>query len=282
MSFHFRKLRLKDWLVYGGEITLEFPDFQTGKNLVVINGQNGFGKTSLLRSLDFVFHGRLHRDDLLAAWHEPAKQSRHGSLEVDLEFTHGNKNCRIIRGADFKPWGDGLGVSPWVKLIIDGEEETAQIDDKIEQLLPKDCLEFVFFDGAEISRYAQKNQDSGVLDAIEKVLGIPAVRNLREDLQILTKILQEEQEALLASEVDAKKLLNELEDLNNEEESYSSRKTNLTERRSSLERTQRELERKLKASKSLSGKEKSWRKSSIDEQTCKSDEANSTNKSATQ
>jgi len=56
MSFHFRKLQLKDWLVYGQTTIFDFPDFERGKNLVVIYGQNGYGKTSLLKALQFLFH----------------------------------------------------------------------------------------------------------------------------------------------------------------------------------------------------------------------------------
>ncbi len=64
MSFEFRKIELKDWLVYGGDAVLELPSFQPGKNLAIINGQNGFGKTSLLRALQFVFRGGYGKDEL--------------------------------------------------------------------------------------------------------------------------------------------------------------------------------------------------------------------------
>jgi len=217
MSFHFRKIRLKDWLVYGGETEIELPDFEKGRNLVVVNGQNGYGKTSLLRGLSFVFNGRPSKAELIELWNERARQSKGGSLEVSIEFVHAGRLCKIIRGADFKPWGNGVSVTPWVKLFIDDTEHVDQVEDKIEELLPKDCLEFVFFDGAEISRYARKQHQAGVREAIEKVLGIPAVRNLRHDLSRLIKDLEDEQERLLRSSDQAERLVTEIEDLKEEE-----------------------------------------------------------------
>jgi len=242
MSFHFRRIRLKDWLVYGGETQIDLPDFEKGRNLVVVNGQNGYGKTSLLRALSFVFSGHPSKADLLELWNEHARESKEGSLEVAIEFLHADRLCKIVRGADFKPWGDTVSVTPWVKLFIEDTEHTDQVEDKIEELLPKDCLEFVFFDGAEISRYAQKQHQAGVREAIEKVLGIPAVRNLRHDLVRLIEDLEAEQEQLLRSSHQAEELLLQIEDLRGELEEYDSRRRELSEKKQSLEQTMRELE----------------------------------------
>jgi DNA sulfur modification protein DndD len=243
MSFHFKRLRVKDWLVYGGEVDLEFPDFQQGRNLIVVNGSNGFGKTSLLKALSFVFHGQPTkaelRDDL---WNHRAREAEEGSLEVSIEFTHAGKACTLVRGADFRPWGNGVAVTPWVKLFTDGTEDRDQVDDKIEQMLPRDCLEFLFFDGAEISRYAQKQHREGVREAIEKVLGIPAIRNLREDLSGVVRNLEEEQQTLLGQAQQAQALLADIEALRDEEENYQQRRSAIVERKTSLESTKAELE----------------------------------------
>jgi DNA sulfur modification protein DndD len=242
MSFHFREIRLKDWLVYGGETHIRLPDFKQGCNIIVVNGQNGYGKTSFLRGLSFVFRGHTSKQELLELWNERARRKKEGSLEVAIEFLHSDRVFKIVRGADFKPWGDTISVTPWVKLFIDDKEHTDQVQEKIEQLLPKDCLEFVFFDGAEISRYAHKQHEPGVRDAIEKVLGIPAVRNLRDDLCRLVEQLESEQEQLLSSSQQAKNLVSEIENIKEELEKYESRRRELGEKKQSLEQTKRELE----------------------------------------
>ncbi len=243
MSIHFKSLRLQDWLVYGGEAEITFPNFDDGRNLVVINGQNGFGKTSLLQAMSFVFNGRANKSELLELWNEHARYTKEGSVEVGIEFTHGGCVCKIVRGADFKPRRNVISVIPWVKLFIDGKEKTEQVEDKIEQFLPHDCLEFLFFDGAEISRYARKQHESGVRDAIEKVLGIPAVRNLRDDLTKVVSELEDEQEQLLSQSHQAEDLLSEIEELKEEEENYLVRRREHVEKKQSLASTKAELEK---------------------------------------
>lgn len=243
MSFQFKRLRVKDWLVFGGEAGLEFPGFQQGRNLIVVNGCNGFGKTSLLKALSFVFHGRPTKDELRDdLWNHRAREAREGCLEVSIEFTHAGKSHTLARGADFRPWGSGVAASPWVKLFTDGKEVTDQVEDKIEQMLPRDCLAFLFFDGAEISRYAQRQHREGVREAIEKVLGIPAVRNLRDDLAGVVRNLENEQQKLLGQADQAQALVAEIEALQDEEDNYQQRRGAVVERKTSLESTKDELE----------------------------------------
>ena len=242
MSFHFQRVRLKDWLVYGDEIDIRLPNIAEGRNLVVLNGQNGFGKTSLLRALQFVFRGLRNKSEYLESWNEKARQRGEGSVEVLLEFRHGGDVYTIIRGADFKAWRNGVATIPRVQLLVNGQELKDQVEDKVEQLLPRDCLDFVFFDGAEISRYAKRQHDEGVREAIEKVLGIPAVRNLRQDLKKVEDALEDEQERLLSSSTEAKALSQELEELKDVRENYQRRRQNIIERRQGLERTKTELD----------------------------------------
>jgi len=112
-------------------------------------------------------------------------------------------------------------------------------------------LEFVFFDGAEISRYAVKQQENGVKDAIEKVLGIPAVRNLREDLEKLVRELEDEQEQLLISVGNANELLSEIDDLKAQDASYRQRRQGLSDKRAALEQTIRQLDKEADGVKAI-------------------------------
>ena len=253
MSFHFNKITLTDWLVYGGKNEIPFPRFASGRNLVVFNGQNGYGKTSLLKAMRFVFDRSPTKAELLDLWNESARAEKEGMVEVSLEFSLDDKTCLIARGADFRPWGQTIAVSPRVRLVIDGHEECDQVEDKIQEILPRECLEFVFFDGAEISRYAQKRHEEGVRDAIEKTLGIPAVRNLRSDLDKVVSDLEEEQQSLLAQSQAAQELVRRTQELQDDLDQYAGRREEHSNKRDTLQLT---YERLQKEAEELKGIEK--------------------------
>ena len=236
MSFTFRALHLENWLVYSGRTTIRFPDYEYGRNLIVIHGRNGYGKTSLLQALRYVFEGeRLSKDELVNLWHEGARSEDSGKFEVALEFTHGGRQCKLVRGCDFERRAGQLTCKPRAELFFDGKRQQDMVDDKIQELLPQDCLDFIFFDGAEISRYALGETKKTTRDAIEKILGIPAARNLRQDLEDLIRSLEQEQQKLLEDKQEAQNLILKIDELENELERYSKRRSELMDKKRSLE-----------------------------------------------
>lgn len=244
MTFQFRKLTLKNWLVYGDQETvIDFTQFNSGRNLVVFHGQNGFGKTSLLRALWFLFSDDYKGDALVEMWNEKERASGEGELEVALEFLYHDAVWVLSKGAYFGSRGSRIAVSPFTKLWIDGREIRDQIDDYISRVIPKECLQFVFFDGAEITRYAQTQYEDGVKEAIELMLGIPAVRNLRHDLGRIISELQEEQQEILLAEQQNNELAAEVERLEEMEASYLARLTDLTKKRDSIQAAQEKLDK---------------------------------------
>ena len=57
----------------------------------------------------------------------------------------------------------------------------SDVQERIESLLPRSCREFFFFDGEKIEEYAKITYTDETRKAIEKTLGIPELRNLRDD-----------------------------------------------------------------------------------------------------
>lgn len=245
MSFHFRKLRIKDWLVYGGPTEIEFSDFTGGRNIVTIHGKNGYGKTSLLRALEFLFHDPLSREEYFAHWHDDAQEEGEGSMEVALEFTYKDQLFKLIREVEFKPWSGDTTAATDSLTLINGEtgEPEDQAQEKIDLMIPEQSKQFVFFDGAEITRYAQKQHEEGVREAIERVLGIPAIRNLGEDLGKLIEDLEEKQSEIGLLQDESQELVQEIDELKNELHSYEEQKANKEEKLDSIRQSATELEK---------------------------------------
>ncbi|MFB6278072.1 MAG: AAA family ATPase [Salinibacter sp.] len=249
MSFHFEALQIKDWMAYREE-EITFSDIKEGENLVTIHGKNGYGKTSLFRALEFLFHDPLGgREAYLEHWHNEASEAEEGSMEIAMKFTYRDRRFKLIRKVEFYPHAhhDTTATEPSLQLINveAGNEEEGQLQDKINLMIPEESRQFVFFDGADIQRYAQKQHGDGVREAIERVLGIPAVRNLEYDLGKLTEDLEEEQKKIGILEGESEELVQEIDDLQNERENYQKQKEDKREKLQNTEQAARELEQEM-------------------------------------
>ena len=73
MSIRFERVILDNWLVYQGRVQIDFGEASTeGKNIIVVHGLNGFGKTSLLRGVQWAFHDSLPDKDLKECFNKGA------------------------------------------------------------------------------------------------------------------------------------------------------------------------------------------------------------------
>jgi len=252
MSFHFETLHLKDWMAYREE-EIAFSEIQQGENLVTIHGKNGYGKTSLLRALEFLFHDPFGKEEHLEQWHDKASEADEGSMVVAMTFTYRDQQFKLIREVEFYPHMHGTTTAEESSLSLfnveTGKEEDQdgeyQVQDKIDLMIPEESRQFVFFDGAEIQRYAQKQHRDGVRDAIERVLGIPAVRNLEYDLRKLTEDLEDEQKEIGILEAESEELVQEIDELQGERDKYEKKKEDKQEKLQNTEQAAQDLEQEM-------------------------------------
>jgi len=256
MSFHFLRLTLRDWLVYEGKVSVNFGPPQDGHNIWVIYGLNGYGKTSLLRAIQWLFHGQMPDRHIKSCFNHHAVRAGRNELSVSAEFTYNSQHYHLIRRAKASiNNGEVVGPPrPTVELAIDQEVQQAGIADKIDQILPKECQQFFFFDGLEIEKYATDTHTDETQEAIETVLGIPEVRNLCNDLEKLSQDLERERDQLLREQSAYRDLSEQKEEAKVELEAAKETLRNLKsqdslreqidrleERASTLERAQDEI-----------------------------------------
>ena len=198
MSFHFIKITLRDWLAYEGETIINFGPPQDSRNIWVVYGLNGYGKTSLLRAIQWLFHGQMPDRYIKNCFNHNALNDGRNELSVAAEFVYNGRHYHLIRRAEAK-FKSGRMTYPKeiVSLAVDYNPQKDAIADTISKILPKECQQFFFFDGLEIEKYAKDTHTKETREAIETVLGIPEVRNLDEDLGKLSKELEQERDQLL-------------------------------------------------------------------------------------
>lgn len=194
------------------------------KNIVLIGGKNGYGKTNFLLSLVWCLYGEdISKIDenfkkeiqkegnyakfLKGSLNWDAQKGGVTSFSVEIEISDielpetleikkaGTYKCKIRREFDITAIDDNLQIQ------IDGitGEIFKSNEDKInfinDYLIPIEAAKFVFFDAEKIASWAElstKEEGNVLNDALGKILGLDTYESLINDLNIYTDSLRKE------------------------------------------------------------------------------------------
>lgn len=198
------RIALRNFKSYQNQV-FEFPQPADGKNLVLIGGLNGYGKTTLLEAIyvglygeEAVSHRALDRAGLKAkgyghfletALYKHALRNGENLMEVIIEITRPDKGClRITRKWFFKNQGGyddqksivhtrALNANAW-SLRNDSERS----DLLASYAVPPWLAPFFFFDGEKITVLAEENRTDWVRSGLENLMGVVLIKELRERL----------------------------------------------------------------------------------------------------
>ncbi|GAB3489754.1 hypothetical protein GCM10027341_00530 [Spirosoma knui] len=200
---------LENFRVYNGVNTIRF-EHRDGRNVTIIAGNNGYGKTSFLTSLVWCFYGRAmqdverkYKEDIQEGGgykkYAPANLNRLARAEGQTAYsvTVALADIHIpalpCRELSIQRTFDVQHDSETVTILIDGIENelTKEVGDDIfvnDFLLPKEIAKFFFFDAEKIVALAEMKsvQDKRNLSmAYSEVLGIKKYEDLKANLEDL-------------------------------------------------------------------------------------------------
>ena len=184
---------------------------ENDKNLVIIGGLNGYGKTSILEALYLCLYGKdamvylaragLKTDEtrgyptfLEHAFNGEALRERRDTMMAKVIINKSKtKAIEVKRKWYFRPNGIWTGEEEAiVRDIVRGVPGIPRIDEKnnfhIVDLLddffvPAHIAPFFFFDGEEVKRLADQNRVEQVKQGLEGLLGVVLLRSLSERLR---------------------------------------------------------------------------------------------------
>jgi len=213
------KIILNNFRQYYGCISIDI-DTSNNKNIVLIGGKNGFGKTNFLISLVWCLYGEkiTQIDDSFKR--EVQKESNYQKfIKQSLNWTskdEGNNEFSVEIQIDEVDYPANLKVSD-NKIAIrrifnaqkieeslsilnsDGVELFQDADDKIsyinDYIIPLEAAKFVFFDAEKIASWAElstKDEGNVLNDALGKLLGLDLYENLKDDFLTYTNNLKKE------------------------------------------------------------------------------------------
>jgi len=207
MATELRQIRLRNWKCYRDQtVTL---DPHPGKHIWILFGSNGAGKTSLLDAVRWCLYegDAVSPRDLLEHFHrQEVEQNPSATLEVSLQFTRDGKTIQVSRVARRVPKGTtASAIADEARLSIDGVQLNNPRD-YIASFLPGECSQFFFFDGVDIKKYAISVHKPETKLAIERVLGIPELRNLRDDAHEAWTQIEDRLQARSAEDKDLQRI----------------------------------------------------------------------------
>lgn len=207
MKLH--SLLARNFMPYKGEIELVFPQDEQ-RNVMIVFGDNMRGKTSILNAIRWVFYGEaVGRHARPIPLHEivnkDAALAGDWGVEVYVKFD-ANGHAYDLRRVAQRRQMVAIPSKPEdftrsIHLTRDGSAVSGdQVEAEIGLIAPKQISRFFLFDGELLQEYEtllieNSQQGQQIKEAIEQVLGVPALTNGRVDIQTILKQAQKRQNA---------------------------------------------------------------------------------------
>ncbi len=185
--------------VFAGRNEIVLTPTDPRKPVVLIGGQNGGGKTTLLDALQLAFYGPLAKcagrgklaykaylKDLVHSGVDPAEGA---AVQVHFRrITEGQPRALAVT----RSWSDrGKGVEEFVDVVSESMRDPVLSEhwaEYIENYLPASLASLFFFDGEQIAAMAEDEHAAGLLEtALQSLLGLDLVEQLKIDLSVLER-----------------------------------------------------------------------------------------------
>ena len=214
------KIIFQNFRIYKGSNEIIFSP-NANKNISIIGGKNGFGKTTFLTSLIWVFYGRMmsevedkYRKDIKNAGGYEKFLKTLLNRDVKSDFETNIKNAPIVsveielkdllipsipcKSVVLKRSYDLRTETEELKIFIDGLENelTKEVGYEVfinDFILPREIAKFFFFDAEKIVSLAEaksKSELKNLSKAYSEVLGIKKYEDLKKNLEILLSKLK--------------------------------------------------------------------------------------------
>ena len=193
-----KKISLKNFRQFR-DVSVNFAN--DNKNVTIILGQNGSGKTTFAQAFQWCLYGETSFSEKNVL-NKKVADSLPGSnnsqiAEVKLELEHRGKHYRIIRAQSFSYKSSSqsvVGDSPTIRIFeIDSNGVEKQLKENINrqlfinEMLPKRLSKYFFFDGERMQKMSfdiQKGMKSSEFaQAVTNLLGLNFYKNACQHLK---------------------------------------------------------------------------------------------------
>lgn len=178
-------LRLKDFRQFRGRQELRFAG-DSDRNVTLVYGANGTGKTTLLNAFTWALYGQFTEDleqpekPINKMTWQHATIGQEVSAEVEVEFEHEERRYLMRRVASARKTDGEQSITRPTDTKLRYSEQPNEVptnelgnpDAAVSAMLPKRLHQFFFFNGERMERLAQHSAYEEIADATKTILGI--------------------------------------------------------------------------------------------------------------
>lgn len=169
---------------------IEFAQGDDGKNVTIIIGDNGAGKTTFAQAFFWCLYGETEFSDknminrLVASEMKPGQKEK---VQVALKLTHGNVSYKLMREQEYsKEYSNRIkGDNTIFDIAIkDLKGNTTYVkktlcEGEVKSILPKELSKYFFFDGERIEKMSKDistgKKATDFAEAVKGLLGLNAM-----------------------------------------------------------------------------------------------------------
>lgn len=206
---------ITDFRNYSGVNKLDLETDDT-HNIVLIGGQNGAGKTSMVDAIRLCLYGNRFNGTVLSDskyqqyLRSVCNKNSKGGLSISLEIILNEENPPISINVErtFKKNGDSFDE----ELILRKSGSKVELIDHdywayyVEKLIPPSSSRYFFFDGEKVRDVMVSDSSSSFLsEAVDNLTGISNLKTLKSDLQELRKRILSKSKSATTGQIPALK-----------------------------------------------------------------------------
>lgn len=182
-------IKLENFRQFRNE-SIDFAQGQNGKNVTIIIGENGTGKTTFAQAFFWCMYGETEFSDknmlnkIVASNLNPSQKA---IVRVELRLKHGNVSYTLIREQTYKKdysgkvKGDNTVFNIAIK-SADGNTSyvpKSRCESEVKNILPKELSRYFFFDGERIEKMSKDistgKKATDFAEAVKGLLGLNAM-----------------------------------------------------------------------------------------------------------
>ena len=182
-------IKLENFRQFRNE-SIDFAQGQEGKNVTIIIGENGTGKTTFAQAFFWCMYGETEFSDknllnkIVAQEMTPSKDE---TVKVILKLRHGDVQYTLIREQDYHKDYSGRVKGNNTKFFINKKNASGntdpvkrtQCESEVKNILPKELSRYFFFDGERIEKMSKDistgKKATDFAEAVKGLLGLNAM-----------------------------------------------------------------------------------------------------------